>query len=324
MRYWWVNQGRSQKHQIAGGFIWSPKVRSDGRKHGTYTNLTRTSPGDIVYSFARGNLRAIGRVSGSCEDRPKPIEFGIDGMRWGNDGHAVSVDWKLFSSPFRPADYADRLFNLFERVGSPYSLEQRKGMQGTYLSEIREELAIEIADIAAGLGDLGAVRSAWASSLDHLSDAAEFGLRNRSDLDGTTRMALVLSRRGQGRFRDDLLALERLCRVTQTTHPDFLVASHIKPWAVSSNFERLDPNNGLLLAPHVDRLFDHGWISFTDDGEMLVSGPQAAEAMTAWGIAFQDFRREFSVQQRRYLAYHRKHIFGRIVRDKREIQRSRH
>jgi hypothetical protein len=32
----------------------------------------------------------------------------------------------------------------------------------------------------------------------------------------------------------------------------FLVASHIKPWRLSDNSERLDGNNSLLLSPHVD------------------------------------------------------------------------
>ena len=35
-----------------------------------------------------------------------------------------------------------------------------------------------------------------------------------------------------------------------------LVASHIKPWAKSDEHEKLDLDNGLLLCPNHDKLFD--------------------------------------------------------------------
>ncbi len=50
-----------------------------------------------------------------------------------------------------------------------------------------------------------------------------------------------------------------------------LIASHIKPWVKSNNFEKTDPKNGFMLTPTFDRLFDRGFISFEDDGTMLVS-----------------------------------------------------
>lgn len=50
-----------------------------------------------------------------------------------------------------------------------------------------------------------------------------------------------------------------------------LIASHIKPWAKSTNFEKTDPKNGFMLTPTYDKLFDRGFISFENDGTMLVS-----------------------------------------------------
>ena len=64
-------------------------------------------------------------------------------------------------------------------------------------------------------------------------------------------------------------SIESECRVTQTADKRFLIAGHIKPWRDSNNAEKIDGNNGLLFAPHVDRLFDKGWISFSDQGEIL-------------------------------------------------------
>ena len=54
--------------------------------------------------------------------------------------------------------------------------------------------------------------------------------------------------------------------------PNFLIASHIKPWKVSDNVLRLDGSNGLTLAPRIDRLFDKGYITFSQDGSLFLSG----------------------------------------------------
>jgi hypothetical protein len=86
----------------------------------------------------------------------------------------------------------------------------------------------------------------------------------------TERQTLIKARVGQGIYRTNLLALwERKCALTNCNVPCTLIASHAKSWADSSNVERLDPYNGLLLAATVDKLFDNGMISFSDDGGLL-------------------------------------------------------
>ena len=72
----------------------------------------------------------------------------------------------------------------------------------------------------------------------------------------TERDALTKARLGQGLFRHRVAEREPACRVTGLKRQEFLVASHIKPWRDCDNSERLDGANGLLLSPHVDKLFD--------------------------------------------------------------------
>jgi len=91
-----------------------------------------------------------------------------------------------------------------------------------------------------------------------------------------------------------------------------LRASHIKPWAqCESDVERLDVFNGLLLAPHLDALFDGGWISFDDDGGVLVSHELSGEQQVrlavqpGWRLA------ELAAPHIGYLAWHRRQIFRR-------------
>lgn len=89
----------------------------------------------------------------------------------------------------------------------------------------------------------------------------------------------------------------------------FLIASHIKPWKDCSNQERLDGNNGLLLSPHIDKLFDSGWISFSDEGKVLISDDSISKVMTHWGLNPTMNVGSFTMQQKYYLKYHRENIF---------------
>lgn len=105
-------------------------------------------------------------------------------------------------------------------------------------------------------------RSAW----DDLNDSQHSYLAEPE----TTKMALVDARLGQGKFRDQLLLVwAGKCAVTKCAQKAVLRASHIKPWRDSSNVERLDRYNGLLLSPNLDAAFDCGLVSFADSGEIL-------------------------------------------------------
>lgn len=117
-----------------------------------------------------------------------------------------------------------------------------------------------------------------------------------------------MARRGQGRFRAAVLRKEPRCRVTGIDDPAHLRASHIKAWAACDNdADRLSENNGLMLAPHVDHLFDKAYISFHDDGTLLVlKDPKMEALLEVWGIDLAALEpRPFNAAQRAFLAEHR-------------------
>lgn len=121
----------------------------------------------------------------------------------------------------------------------------------------------------------------------------------------TMRRALFLARVGQGQFRDDCLATQSGCYVTGIKDSRFLRASHIKAWKDSTNEERLDRHNGLLLSPTYDHLFDRHLISFEDDGQIIVSLAVPANVIKALRIDVGVRGRAFSGETRAYLAVHR-------------------
>lgn len=125
----------------------------------------------------------------------------------------------------------------------------------------KRDLAVSAAQI------LGEIVTFLDPNLAERRDIADIQRRRPTDME-----ALILARRGQGRFRDDLLDIWKGCAVTGIRQTQVLRASHIKPWRESNDFERLDPNNGLLLNALLDALFDRGLISFNSEGKLLVSG----------------------------------------------------
>lgn len=123
----------------------------------------------------------------------------------------------------------------------------------------------------------------------------------------------VVQRVGQDLFRKALLDYwQGKCCVTGLAVEGLLRASHIKPWAKCETAEeRLDVFNGLLLAPHVDALFDGGWISFADDGAVLVSPLLGAEAREALDVSAEWTVTGLSPAHLNYLAHHRHYEWKR-------------
>lgn len=121
----------------------------------------------------------------------------------------------------------------------------------------------------------------------------------------TMRNYLRNSRVGQGQFRKDLISkYGGRCPITGIEHDQLLVASHIKPWKVCTNAERLDSSNGILLSALVDRFFDKGLISFSEDGAVIVSPRLSASDKAKCGIE-QWQQLQLTAQSKRYMEYHR-------------------
>ncbi|WP_327205830.1 DUF3427 domain-containing protein [Rhizobium beringeri] len=122
----------------------------------------------------------------------------------------------------------------------------------------------------------------------------------------TTRAA----RLKQSKFRRDLLDRHNgKCMITRIDMPDLLRASHIKPWARSTGKERIDPENGLLLAVHLDGLFDKGLISFDMSGRILISEKVSPVTRAALGLNPEWHLEEMGQAQSDYMSYHRTKVF---------------
>ncbi|MFL6726014.1 MAG: HNH endonuclease [Sphingomicrobium sp.] len=306
MRYWWVNQNQTYKHEVAGGFVWSPKANRDGRRNEFYDNMTKVAAGDLIFSFADTFIPAIGRATGPAQSSQKP-DFGSVGNQWSDDGWLVPVEYSTLLKPIRPKDFIDE---LRPHLASKYSPLQPNGNgnQGVYLAEVSGTFADVLLRKAGVDIDVDDPIDSDAAE-EQASDHAQSAIEGRTDIGPTQKLQLVLSRRGQGVFKANVRLNGKTCRCTGVSHPSLLVASHIKPWSKSSDKEKLDGYNGIMLSPHVDRLFDRGFISFEDDGGLKISSKLAAGTLEQWGLQSSMNVGPFSPKQSIYLEYHRDHVF---------------
>jgi putative restriction endonuclease len=128
--------------------------------------------------------------------------------------------------------------------------------------------------------------------------------------DSTQREELINARIGQGTFRMQVLKLWGYrCSVTNSETIDAIRASHIKPWHISTNEERLDPYNGFPLIASLDALFDAGLISFDSSGKLLISCMLKDNEQEIFGIKQASLKRTPTQKTAEYLTYHRTYIF---------------
>lgn len=125
----------------------------------------------------------------------------------------------------------------------------------------------------------------------------------------TEKQALIKIRLGHSKLREDVIKAKGECEICGLSHNRLLVASHIKPWAESDNFEKLDSKNILLLCPMHDALFDKGFISFDEHGKILISKELNEEEQALVNINEDSCINIVSEKQKEYLQYHRNNKF---------------
>lgn len=318
MRYWWVNQNQTYRHEVRGGYLWSPKRKSNQAQNPFYDFMREVAPGDVVFSFSDTLIRAIGIAASHAYEAPKPLEFGGAGAHWDKIGWRVDVRFSELRLPIKPSGHMSVLGPLLPQRYAPLRVNGA-GLQSVYLTRLPERFAAALIDLlGAEARDLvlgfRVAEEAPNASVIGLVEWEEHELEQvRADttLLETDRQAIVLARRGQGLFKRRVMQIENSCRITGVSREEHLRASHCKPWRDATNKERLDGENGLLLTPSMDHLFDRGFIAFEGTGKVVVSPVAHRDSLLKMGIAADRPPNvgSFSSGQRRYLEFHRENVF---------------
>lgn len=315
LEYWWVNHKKSYRYERDGGYLWSPKVQSDGKKSHFYDNMRKVRAGDIIVSLANARVSDIGVATSEAVSAAVPDPDRAVDEAWDKDnGWLLPVAWMRVASPMRPIDNIKELRPHLRDKYAPIKVATGGGNQGAYLCNIDQTLFEVVLAKASDDGDRENIEKFVSSIVPQQPEsAADDTISKKIDedanLSATEKERLQKARYGQGKFREDLIQIEPRCRLTGVENLSYLIASHIKAWRhCITSHERLDGNNGLLLTPNADKLFDKHLISFENDGAVLVSEKVTDDELVRLGLAGLRNRNAgaFTPEQAHYLEFHRK------------------
>lgn len=324
MNFWWVNQNQTYEQEVAGGYLWSPKRKANGGINPFYEFMREVASGDLVFSFQGACIRALGIARSSAYESPKPQEFGSAGPNWSDIGWRVDVRYTELRQQVRPSDHMDLLLPIMQPKYAPLQRGGR-GLQGVYLTFLTPDFAHQLTQLIGRESETilqlgrflsesdGADEKDTALGLVEWEEHLMRDIASDDQIPETEKQAIIVARRGQGRFKENVLRMEKQCRITKVDRIDHLRASHIKPWRDCDNDhqQRLDGENGFLLTPTIDHLFDRGYISFENHGELLISPAAHRDSLQRMGIEVERrlYVGSFSEGQKRYLEFHRDSVF---------------
>lgn len=222
-----------------------------------------------------------------------------------DSGYELSPVWSGGAATLRSVQFPESV-RVQHRGGEEFCVS---ASNSAVLLQGKSQDALEVAGWTALYEVLGKI-AASARTLPNRV-AKQFFEKTASLPKSTEAERWVVQRVGQNLFRAALLDYwQGKCCVTGLDVQGLLRASHIKPWAAcASDEERLDVYNGLLLAPHLDALFDGGWISFTDKGAVLLTPALHESARKAVSASLQWQATGLLPSHAPYLAYHRQHVW---------------
>jgi putative restriction endonuclease len=309
MKFYWVNQKQTFQEESEGGFLWAPQKNKKGNSNWHWSNLEKVRPGDVVFCYVRKEIKAIGVITSSAITSPEPFKI----SQWSKVGWLAKMRYNILEQPIAIADIIGKVGYLFPSKHSPYSISKQRGNQ-VYLAEIPKELGKALLTILKAQDLIESVEQ---------TDKPKTETQTRQESDQVTQIdttdfaltpsekeMVIKQRLVQREFKTELLKRHNeRCALTGLSKVDLLIASHIKPWSKSSEFERRDVNNGLLLCSPVDALFDKHYISFYNDGTIIISESLGNKAQKVYGIMKgMKLIDKPNSETQKYLAYHRQNL----------------
>lgn len=193
-------------------------------------------------------------------------------------------------------EYRNRCFKI------PYDVDEFKYVMDYFLRYDENWLNRESETVIDTAEQEDVLKAQLDNSVDEIDKEIE-----AKQLQGEEREALIKVRVNQSAFRKLLMRRYTHCCLCDVDDESLLVASHIKPWAKSSHAEKVDVNNGLLLCPNHDKLFDRGYISFDNGGHIVISDELSKNCAISMNIK-NDMQIELSNDNIKHMEYHRNNV----------------
>jgi len=308
--FWWVNHSHTFGAEIAGSYLWfaskthKSKARSESEK-----NTQKLLPGDVIFSFAQGEIGAIGVVVGTACEAARPKEFeSLAEHADSQNGWMVPVRFAALTAPLRTEDHMNDLTPVLPRKHAPI-LPSGASNKHMVLAAVPSPMATTLTGLLNGQVEriVGTIIEKFGRAL--MEDVVEAAIQQRTDIEPPQKSDLLKARYGQGVFRVNVEQGEHSCRISGVLDRRHLWARHIKPWCECDDAEKLDGDNGLMMSPHIAHLFERGYISFSDEGDLLVSQDLNPVVLDNWHIQLPLNVGAFRPEQCFYLEWHRREVF---------------
>lgn len=295
MAFFWVNLGESYKEVATHNFLWAPAyvVGKNGKKkiNAGWEPVKEVNAGDVIFCNLDENIIyvAVARKAAYPAKRPPTRVFN----KWNEDGFQIDIDLTILTPAVSVKGFKAALMAIHNHECSPALFTKTGGISQQYMVRL---------PLGAGALILNFLGDAEVSVCEQVDSRKKGRLQQ-----GGTRKTVAQARIGQGQFRDDVLSLwQHSCPVTALSKPELLTAAHIVPWSLSNEIEKIDPNNGFPLSPALDKLFDRGYVSFNDDGQLLMKTSELSiQDLRCLGITPGAKISGLNDKQKAYLARHR-------------------
>ena len=294
LMYYWVNQGKTYFEEKEGEFLWAPLKDKGSKTPFHWRTMAYLKKDDIVFNYYKGEILGYCIVQNDSYKFLKPTELKNDDYEWSQEGLIAEAKYFKFENSIDIKKRIDEFKSNLPQKYSPVSLNGKTpSVNQGYLYKISEKLGERLLEMA------------------NINFNSNFDTNNEQipNAGNTSKQGLVTTRVGQGTYRRNLLRRwNYMCAVTKTPIKDILIASHIKPWSESSDEERLDIENGILLSPIYDALFDRYYISFQDNGEIILSKRLKKFNLKEIGITGNEKIESLNDKNKFYLQHHRKKL----------------
>lgn len=297
-------QGHTYEKEKAAGIIWSPKKDKGGNLPHSWLRMKEVQEGDRVFHYVKGDIIAISVALTDYTESKKP-DMMKNYEQWEDEGYLVSLQYNELD---RPLNVKENFTDILPHLPFKYSPFQQdgNGNQG-YLYPCNEELAIKLLEL---------ISDANIYQEDNEQLELAIGTVRRTErntlvpvIAETEAEAKTKIRQGQQKFKRELLPFwNHQCALCGIDLPALLRASHSKPWKDSTDSERINPYNGVLLCCNHDALYDKGYITFDGQGRLHISSLISEDEYVKYDLNSKQKILRYE-ENKPYFKWHKRNIF---------------
>lgn len=279
---------------------WKSELVDTFSKYGIKDDTERTGETDGTYKSGKSKDLYAAFVTVTTDNKKYKTHIHFQSNQISINTISLISDDRYFSKYKVRNKTSDEYRNKCFKI--PYDVDEFKYVMDYFLRYDENWLNRGIETVIDTAEQEAVLKAQLDNSVDEIDKEIE-----TKQLQGEEREALIKVRVNQSAFRKLLMRRYTHCCLCDVDDESLLVASHIKPWAKSSHEEKVDVNNGLLLCPNHDKLFDRGYISFDNGGHIVISDELSKNCAISMNIK-NDMQIELSNDNIKYMEYHRNNV----------------